>query len=99
MRFLFLANSRFLLNIGQTLYYGANYPRLKRLKDQYDPVDTLNFPTAIEEWPDYTNPLDIWCLLTEYEIYYLILDISTIFTVSSWMFIGVRSNNYDGSDT
>jgi len=44
-----LANSRFLLDIGQTLYYGANYPRLKQLKDQYDPVDTLNFPTAIEE--------------------------------------------------
>ncbi|KIM45670.1 Glucooligosaccharide oxidase [Hebeloma cylindrosporum] len=33
----------------QTLYYGGNYPRLQKLKDQYDPLDTLNFPTAIQE--------------------------------------------------
>lgn len=47
--YIYIANLRFLFNIGQTLYYGANYPRLKQLKDQYDPVDTLNFPTAIQE--------------------------------------------------
>ncbi|KAF8956211.1 glucooligosaccharide oxidase [Flammula alnicola] len=33
----------------QNLYYGANYPRLKSLKDKYDTQDTLNFPTAIQE--------------------------------------------------
>ena len=44
-----IANLRFLLNIGQTRYYGANYPKLKQLKNQYDPVDTLNFPTAIQK--------------------------------------------------
>ena len=43
-----IANLRFILNIGQTLYYGANYPKLKQLKAQYDPVGTLNFPTAIQ---------------------------------------------------
>ncbi|KAF9474996.1 glucooligosaccharide oxidase [Pholiota conissans] len=33
----------------QHLYYGANYPRLQSLKDQYDPNDVVNFPLAIEE--------------------------------------------------
>ncbi|KAF8194117.1 glucooligosaccharide oxidase [Pholiota molesta] len=33
----------------QQLYYGANYPRLRTLKDQYDPNDIINFPLAVEE--------------------------------------------------
>ncbi|KAF8886861.1 glucooligosaccharide oxidase [Gymnopilus junonius] len=33
----------------QTLYYSTNYPRLKSLKDQYDPHDTFSFPISIEE--------------------------------------------------
>jgi hypothetical protein len=33
----------------QTLYYGPHYPRLKSLKDQYDRLNTFNFPLSIEE--------------------------------------------------
>lgn len=69
----YIANLHFFSFIGQTLYYGANYPRLKQLKDQYDPVDTLNFLTAIQEWSNHTKPLDIWYLLTEYGFFNLIV--------------------------
>ena len=34
---------------GQQLYYGPHYPRLKALKDQYDPMNTFSFPTSIQE--------------------------------------------------
>ncbi|KAF8149346.1 glucooligosaccharide oxidase [Crassisporium funariophilum] len=37
------------LSNWQNLYYSSNYPRLRTLKDQYDPRDTLNFPIGIEE--------------------------------------------------
>lgn len=33
----------------QTLYYGPHYPVLERLKGQYDPLDTFNFPLSIQE--------------------------------------------------
>ncbi|KAG6829565.1 hypothetical protein H0H92_004112 [Tricholoma furcatifolium] len=33
----------------QKLYYGSHYDRLKSLKEQYDPRDVYDFPTAIEE--------------------------------------------------
>ncbi|PPQ96356.1 hypothetical protein CVT26_005043 [Gymnopilus dilepis] len=33
----------------QTLYYSTNYPKLRSLKDQYDPHDTFSFPLSIEE--------------------------------------------------
>ncbi|KDR69185.1 hypothetical protein GALMADRAFT_145590 [Galerina marginata CBS 339.88] len=37
------------LNNWQNLYYGTHYPRLKGLKDQYDPNDIFKFPLSIEE--------------------------------------------------
>lgn len=36
-------------NLGQNLYYASHYPRLRNLKDKYDPHDTFNFPLAIQE--------------------------------------------------
>jgi len=47
--FFFSSFSYYLAVAGQKLYYGSHYPRLQSLKDQYDPMDTFNFPTAIEE--------------------------------------------------
>ncbi|KAF8229617.1 glucooligosaccharide oxidase [Tricholoma matsutake] len=33
----------------QLRYYGTHYDRLRSIKDKYDPHDTFNFPTAIQE--------------------------------------------------
>ncbi|PPQ74929.1 hypothetical protein CVT26_011340 [Gymnopilus dilepis] len=33
----------------QTLYYSTNYPRLRSLKERFDPHDILSFPHSIEE--------------------------------------------------
>ncbi|KAF8224091.1 glucooligosaccharide oxidase [Tricholoma matsutake] len=33
----------------QLRYYGTHYSRLRSIKDKYDPHDTFNFPTAIQE--------------------------------------------------
>ena len=52
VRFVFLDGLN-LTNIdfeGQQLYYGPHYPRLKALKDQYDPMNTFSCPTSIKEW-------------------------------------------------
>ncbi|KAG6915728.1 hypothetical protein DXG01_010250 [Tephrocybe rancida] len=34
---------------GRQRYYGTHYPRLRDLKDKYDPKDLFQFPTAIDE--------------------------------------------------
>jgi len=33
----------------QNIYYASHYPRLRSLKDKYDPLNTFNFPLSIQE--------------------------------------------------
>jgi len=38
-----------MLQNWQTLYYGSHYPRLRSIKDKYDPKNIFLFPTGIQE--------------------------------------------------
>lgn len=37
------------MRLGQRLYYGSHYDRLKVLKASVDPNNVFHFPTSIEE--------------------------------------------------
>jgi hypothetical protein len=40
-------------SLGQHLYYASHYPRLQQLKSEYDPLNSFDFPTAIQPLDKY----------------------------------------------